>query len=221
MTDSGARAHDSWSKPQGGLRLDWDATPADTITVQGEGYRGSEDQLGAPNQDIEGADMLARWTHDWQGGASLQVQTYYDHASRATEDGGGDFAVDTYDLDIQDSFNLGSRNQLVWGGGVRIARYDINGTTSLFFTPASATLNLSNLFVQDSLSITDTLKLIVGLKGRRRSLFRRVAAAERAAVVEAEQPGAGLGGRLARDPRADALRRRRGGEGRLRGLPDR
>jgi iron complex outermembrane receptor protein len=164
VTATGARAHDSWSKPQGGFRLDWNASPADTVTVQGDGYRGSEDQVGAPNDDIEGADVLARWSHDWQGGANLQVQAYYDHAGRLSEDGGGSFTVDTYDLDVQHSFSLGSRNQVVWGGGVRVARYDIQGTASLFFAPASATLDLSNLFVQDSLSITDRLKLIVGLK---------------------------------------------------------
>ena len=163
-TASGGNAHDSWSKPQGGFRLDWTPGSADAVTLQGDAYAGSEQQLGAPDEDLSGADLLARWTHDWQDGSSLQIQSYYDHAARGTEDGGGNFYVDTYDLDIQHSFSLGDRNQIVWGGGARFSRYNISGTSSLYFQPAQATLDLSDVFAQDSLAITSALKLIVGLK---------------------------------------------------------
>ncbi len=53
---------------------------------------------------------------------------------------------------------------MVWGGGIRSAHYTIRGTATLLFQPASRTLNLANAFVQDTFSITPTLKLIGGLK---------------------------------------------------------
>ena len=80
-TESGVDAHDGWSKPQGGFRLDW--TPANkTFTLQGDLYRGTEAQAGAVDQFIDGQNVTARWTHPWAGGSSLQVQAYYDETQR-------------------------------------------------------------------------------------------------------------------------------------------
>ena len=162
-TATGAKAGDGWYKPQGGFRFDW--TPgAETVTLQGDAYQGAEAQAGAEDESISGRNLLARWTHGFAGGSSLQVQAYYDRTSRSTAGGGGSFNLDTYDVDLQHSFALGDRNQVVWGGGFRIAEYEITNNGSLLFVPSSRTLNLSNAFVQDSLSLTPALKLILGLK---------------------------------------------------------
>ncbi|HEY3888716.1 MAG TPA: TonB-dependent receptor [Caulobacteraceae bacterium] len=164
LTATGARAGDAWSRPQGGLRLDWTPTTADTVTLQGDGYKGAENDPGQPNQDIAGGDVLGRWNHVFANGSDLQVQAYYDRVDRGTSGASAGFTVDTYDLDVQDSLALGGRNDVVWGGGLRSAHYTINGTATLLFQPASRTLNLAEAFVQDTFSITPTLKLIGGLK---------------------------------------------------------
>lgn len=163
-TAAGASAHDHWSKPQGGFRLDWTPTAVDTVTLQGDAYAGSEAQQGAPDELIDGRNLTARWTRALDGGGSLQVEAYYDHAGRQTLDGGGRFWVDTYDLEMQHSFALGTRNQIVWGGGLRFSRYDIQGPPDLRFSPPGRTLDLSDVFVQDSLAMTRSLTLILGLK---------------------------------------------------------
>lgn len=163
-TASGARAHDNWDRPQGGFRLDWTPNDADTVTVSGDDYAASEAQEGAPNQEIEGRNLMVRWTRLTPDQGTLQVQAYYDQTGRETLDGGGKFTVDTYDLDVQDSFDLGARNAIVWGGGLRFSRYDIEGTPSIYFEPADATLDLSDAFVQDSVMVTSRVKLIAGLK---------------------------------------------------------
>ncbi len=161
-TVSGAEAGDDWSKPQGGFRVDW--TPADeTITLQGDLYQGNESQPGAPDQYIDGRNLLARWTHAGKDGSSLQVQAYYDNTRRGA-DGGGAFDLDTYDVDLQHSFALGRRNQIVWGGGYRVSDYHITNTASLLFLPESRTLQLGNVFAQDSISVTKAAMLILGLK---------------------------------------------------------
>lgn len=164
QTASGGKAHDNWDRPQGGFRLDWTPNGGDTVTVSGDDYAASEAQEGAPNQEIEGRNLMVRWDRTLPDSGSLQVQAYYDQAGRETLDREGKFTVDTYDLDAQDSFNLGSRNAIVWGVGARFSRYDIQGTPSLYFQPASGTLDLSDLFVQDSVAVTSQIKLIAGLK---------------------------------------------------------
>jgi len=72
--------------------------------------------------------------------------------------------VNTYDADLQHSFNLGDRNAVVWGGGLRLVQYRIDGTASLFFMPPARTLDLSNGFVQDSIAITPATTLVLGVK---------------------------------------------------------
>jgi iron complex outermembrane receptor protein len=164
VTASGARADDAWSKPQGGFRLDWTPTAVDSVTFQGDAYSGEEAQAGEPDQYISGGDIETRWTHAWQDGSSLQVQAYYDQTDRGTPEGNGHFTLDTYDLDVQDSFAPDARNELVFGGGLRFSRYSIAGAAALLFAPPSRWLDLSNAFVQDTFSVTPTLKLIAGLK---------------------------------------------------------
>jgi iron complex outermembrane receptor protein len=157
-------ARDDWTRPQTGFRLDWARSSADLVTVQGDAYQGTEHTAGAPNEDIVGANLSARWSHVWQDGSALQVQAYYDRTGRKTQQGGGSFVLNTFDFDLQHSFNLGARNAVVWGGGLRVTREQINGTASLLFVPPNRTLNLSNLFVQDTLTLSPKAKLVIGVK---------------------------------------------------------
>ncbi|HTQ15079.1 MAG TPA: TonB-dependent receptor [Rhizomicrobium sp.] len=164
-TAGGASAHDYWSKPQGGARIDWTPGEFDTLTLQGDLFSGAEAQPGAPDEDISGYNLLGRWNHAFADGDLLQVQTYADRNTRLTRDGGGSFWVDTYDLDVQHSFELGDWNQVVWGGGDRLSAYRIHGsTTGLDFVPSARHLELANVFMQDSISLSDELTAIVGLK---------------------------------------------------------
>ncbi len=163
-TASGANAHDQWSRPQGGFRFDWTPSGSDSVTLQGDDFAGSEAQLGAPNQDISGRNLTAHWTHDFADGSSLQFLTYYDREVRATEDNGGNFWVDTYDLEVQHNFAPNGWNAVNWGGGLRISDYNIHGTPSLLFVPESRALDLSDIFAQDSVTIDPSLTAVFGFK---------------------------------------------------------
>jgi iron complex outermembrane receptor protein len=165
LTATGAKAGDEWSKPQGGFRLDWTAGKADTVTMQGDYFEGSEAQAGAPNEAIDGRDIVARWDHAWTSGGGFDILAYWDREARATLDNGGGFAVDTYNVEAQDSFSLGSRNAVVVGAGYRVYRYGIDtGDSGLVFTPSVADLDVADIFAQDTLQLTRTLSLTVGLK---------------------------------------------------------
>jgi len=58
----GSSAHDGWHKAQAGGRFDR-SFGADLLTVQGDVYRAIEDQLGTPDQAIEGGNVVGRWSH--------------------------------------------------------------------------------------------------------------------------------------------------------------
>ena len=161
---SGASAHDEWTRPQGGFRVDWTPTGADTLTLQGDAMSAVEAQDGAPNQDIQARNLTARWNHAFADGQTLQAQAYYDFGQRTTQDGGGSFDVDTYDLDLQHSFALGSRNEVVVGGGARISQYAVDNASALLFEPSSGQLRLFDAFAQDTFSFSKKASLIVGLK---------------------------------------------------------
>jgi len=163
-TSTGSAKGDDWSRVQEGFRVDWEPSSGDVVTVQGDGYDGSESEPGKAGQNIEGQNLLARWTHSSPGGATVQIQTYYDRTKRASKGTGQGFTFDTYDIDLQHSFTLGGRQDVVWGGGLRRNRYQTRGAPTFFFSPASRDLNLSNLFVQDSISLTPTTRVILGLK---------------------------------------------------------
>jgi iron complex outermembrane receptor protein len=161
---AGARAHNNTSKPQGGVRLDWSAGPADAVTLQGDVYSGAEARPTGPDEFVRGGNIMTRWTHDWRGGASLQVQAYYDRTERGGTEDGGRFRLNLWDLDVQHDFALGARQQIVWGGGVRLVNYRIDGSSQLLFDPPRRTLTLGNVFVQDSLALSSRLTLTLGLK---------------------------------------------------------
>jgi iron complex outermembrane receptor protein len=163
---AGANAHDSWTKPQGGFRLDWDEAQ-DQVTLQGDIYGGAEGQLAAPDQIIGGGNFTAHWQHKLDDDSSFQLLTYYDETQRNVTDGGG-FVLNTYDVEGQHNFRLGDWNNIVWGAGDRILQYGITdrvGTdNSLLWRPGHRTLNLGDIFAEDRIPLGDTVEVTMGLK---------------------------------------------------------
>lgn len=162
-TRARASAHDHWSKPQAGGRLDWAPSTRDAVTLQGDVYDGWEAQAGAPAEDINGQNLMLRWNRALDAASSLQIQTFYDRVERGQQVNGSGFHVRTYDVDLQYSGQLG-RHAVVAGGGYRNVRYLINGTASLQFAPRGRTLQLWNGFIQDSMALGSGLQLVLGAK---------------------------------------------------------
>jgi iron complex outermembrane receptor protein len=159
----GGSAQDGWENVQAGFRLDW-AAGADTVTLQGDTYHGSvEQETGASNQDaIGGGNVMAKWSHALGEDSLLSAQFYYDNAWRNIP--GTRARLETFDFDAQYRVVLGSHDVVV-GGGYRNSRdsYDVTSVPT-FLAPARRTLHLGNVFAQDSVALSDTLKLTFGLK---------------------------------------------------------
>ena len=160
-TSAGDDARDRWSRLQGGFRMDWTPSQRDAVTLHGDAFKGS----GITSGSFDGGNLTARWNHTTGGGADFQVQAYVDREQRGHDlTGGLPLSVNTFDVDVQHSFGLGARNDVVVGGGFRQARYRTVLDGGLSFSPARGTLNLSNLFAQDTFAIRSDLRLILGLK---------------------------------------------------------
>ena len=154
--ENGSSADDGWSKPQGGFRLDW--TPTDNaVNLEGDIYTADEN----PNGYIQGRDAQASWQHQFQNGSNLQIQAFGDDEGRSATGGSG-FKINTYDFEAQHSITLGI-NDIVWGAGERNFSYHFENT-ALQLVPPNRDLNLVNLFAQDTISVTNGLKLTPGLK---------------------------------------------------------
>jgi iron complex outermembrane receptor protein len=159
---NGDSARDDWEGVQGGFRLDW-AGEGDSLTLQGDVHDGDINQsLGVPGY-IRGHNLLGRWTRRGASGSSLEVQAYYDRIERQARliyD-----SLKTYDVQVQHSFDLGSRSRVVWGGGYRVTRDQFRTLSDpQLLSPPSRRVDIANLFAQDEVALRPNLLLTVGLK---------------------------------------------------------
>ncbi len=161
---TGGSAHDGWTKEQAGFRADW-STDQNSATLQGDVYRAAEQAFMSADGSIAGADVLTRYQHR-TGRSELQVQAYFDQTQRfgPPGSGGGGFVLHTYDLEIQQSIEVGSRQRMVWGGGERLNGYAITNQVELEFEPERRYLTLGDVFVQDTVSLGGSLDLTAGIK---------------------------------------------------------
>lgn len=156
-----------WDIQHGGWQIDWNMSSVDSLTLQGNLYDGDLDLLSrrniSRNTDVSGGNMLGRWKHIFSDTSDMKIQMYYDRTYRKTQITRE--IRDTFDLDTQHRFRLGSLNEIIWGIGYRYTTDDIVGFRTLQLNPDSKGDHLFSAFVQDEISFFgDRLKLIFGTK---------------------------------------------------------
>ncbi len=166
---------DDWQAGHAGFRTDWDLSGRDTLTVQGDIYRGDIGRLapsitviGRPGPTgrlrvaVGGGNVLARWRRAVSPGSDLQFRVYYDRTHR--DDPSFTDHLDTVDLDFQHRFAPGSRHEVTWSGTYRTTG-NRNESGGIFAVePEYARDDLVSGFVQDQVRLSDTLRLTVGTK---------------------------------------------------------
>jgi iron complex outermembrane receptor protein len=162
---NGQDATNDWRVGQGGFRLDWDASQASVLTLQGDFYDGRIAQPST-NGDISvgGGNVIGRWSHTISEDSDFKLQLYYDRTHRNIP---GTFAedLDTYDVDFQHRFALGEWNNIVWGLGYRLIEDDVGNTPALAFLPARLSRQWFSGFAQDEIALVqDRLHLTLGTK---------------------------------------------------------
>ena len=179
VTTSGASAHDSWHVGRGGFRLDAESSAPNHLTVQGDFYSGAEAVPATGGAGLSGGNILGRWTHAAPGGASMNLQVYYDHthlsqpfaASPAVAPFFSGFPaaslkddLDTYDLDFQYHFAWGARHKVSWGLGYRATHESDEDLSIVRFAPSVLSQTLYSGFVQDEIMLAQGVYLTVGSK---------------------------------------------------------
>ena len=158
--EGGGPIRDASKRAQVGFRADWTGT-TDTVTVQGDAYRGRIDQ--APSErTADGANLMARWTRAFADGSSARVQAYWDYTHREHPQQFEEH-LNTFDVEAQYGFTTGGHDILV-GGGVRYARDRVVNTLAQAFEPPDRTLRWFNAFVQDRIELAPTVALTLGAK---------------------------------------------------------
>lgn len=175
VTESGDNAHDSWEASRFGFRIDSPFSEANQLTFQGDfGHNHFENEeygvlLTPPyTRSLKGGstdtvNLLGRWHHTYSSSSDLSLQIYYDYRHDRVPTNRE--IRNTCDFDLQHTFAIGGRNDVVWGLGYRRTEGDFKGDFSYIFEPSTRRDDLFSGFLQDDiLLIPERLHLILGSK---------------------------------------------------------
>jgi iron complex outermembrane receptor protein len=162
---SGDSARDPLRRGQAGFRVDRADRGSGAFTLQGDAYHGLAGQrvITRADTDLDGANLLGRWTHTYSETSGSDFQVYYDYTHRRIplwfEE-----RRHTVDVDYQHRKELGSRHDVVWGAGYRVTRDQVGNSQGVSFLPESRTQSLFSVFAQDEIRLRPHLRLTVGSK---------------------------------------------------------
>lgn len=180
LSPDGTAGIDDKQMYQTGFRSDWQATPKNHFTFQGDHYsldagldfnsrfvsltQGNAPFMGTTTQT--GSNLLARWNRTLENSSAFKLQAYYDRLERMSGGVPFDNLVEQGDVEFQYDFlfNLWNyRHNASWGLNYRYTRFDFDRTAIL--TLPERDTNLFGFFFHDEISlIPDTWSLITGIK---------------------------------------------------------
>ena len=158
-----------------GARLDQRLANGDTLRLEGEFQWGGHDQyqrFSDPNRigafviddrdEFERFHLLANWGREVGADERWSLQAYLQHDAR--DQAPGDFRIDTLDLDFQHHLRPHPAHRLSWGLGYRRVEDSVEGSFIISLDPNRADSDLYSAFIQDEITLNETLRLIVGSK---------------------------------------------------------
>jgi iron complex outermembrane receptor protein len=164
-TMAGLDGQDDWRLVDGRFRTDTNVSAKDSLTTEGELYRGDAGEIAftpvslspptnaaSPLRDrYSGWNLLARWKRSPSPGSETSLQVYFDRTTRGDSTYG--IGLNTFDIDFQHHMVWGARHDIVWGLGYRISRDDIDPTFRISATPQNRNTLLFSAFAQDEIAI--------------------------------------------------------------------
>jgi iron complex outermembrane receptor protein len=166
---------DEWRLGHVGFRTDWGGLESDSFTVQGDAYSGNVGKLapsatiigrdnpqGEFDTKVSGGNLLARWRRNSSEASDLQLRAYYDYTRR--DDVSFLDTLHTFDLDFQQRFAASDRHEILWGASYRLTS-NRNRSGGIFAVdPEKSDDQLFSGFIQDQMTLADTVKLTLGTK---------------------------------------------------------
>ena len=177
LAPSGQTAADGWHAAHVGLRSDWNLSPRDTLTVEGDLFRSGAGQtvttvfanalplMATVNDPISNTtgNILGRWNHTLRNGSDTSLQMYYDYNHRNAL-GQYDEIHHKVDLDFNHHIAFGPRNDVVWGLGYRFEADNMRPGYAVTFLPARSSRSLFSAFIQEEIKLTSSVSLTLGSK---------------------------------------------------------
>ncbi len=169
----GSEANDRVQGFQSGFRLDWAPVDNRLFTLQGDFYENRQDNrvnnLQIPGtfidsvNDIDGQNILGRFTHTISDERDYHFQIYYNRVRRNDISLGQ--LMHIADVEFQHRFKLFENNRIVWGIGYRYINDDLVNSLGVQLMPSRRTTHTYNTFIQDEITLVeDKLKLTLGSK---------------------------------------------------------
>ena len=168
---------DHWKTGQIGFRTDWNLNARDSLTLQGDMYKGLDGErvaisLYTPQvrevfnepHEVAGGNVLGRWRREFSKDSDLQVQGYYDRTTRYSPQ--LDEIRNTFDIDLLYHVALKRHQNILMGIGGRwspdaiVQKFD-----TLDFRPHNETDSIYSGFLQDQITLVpNKLALTLGSK---------------------------------------------------------
>lgn len=171
--NSGADATDGQSHLYAGFRSDLKPAVNQDLSLSGAIYDGRQrsSKISTPadpndhtDTEVSGGYFLSDWALTTATGSKVSVQASYDRYKLFLPEVFDEFR-ETYNLEIQHSFALGSRQDIIYGAGFRSTRDRTGGPPLiLLFDPAQRTLRTSSAFIQDQIKLATDGELTLGSK---------------------------------------------------------
>lgn len=175
-TTSGMDSGDDLHMGHASFRADWHPTERDGFVLSSDAYAGEGRELSTissltppfqTNQrdhtDVGGGNVQASWRRRVTPENGYRFQAYYDRTSRHIpvlfEE-----TRDTYSAEFEQEFKALPRHAMVWGAGFRMTTDEVQDYFGVDFDRDADTLRVYNAFLQDEISLTRNLNLILGTK---------------------------------------------------------
>jgi len=172
---TGGDGGDGWNLLRGGFRVDSRVSTKDTLTFQGDIYKGREDQTAKflPSidssvqsidigMDLTGGFLQLTWNHEFSERSESTLSIGYDRYTRANILNEGERV---FNVDFQDQHRWKRRQNIVWGMSAYDSTVTTNGGLAVSFDPPNVTLPLFGVFAQDEIAVLhDRLYLTVGAR---------------------------------------------------------
>jgi iron complex outermembrane recepter protein len=173
---AGGSGGDGWHDLSAGFRMDSNLSPRDTLTLQGNLYRGNEGnpslallsvtspgpQQVDPIVNLSGGFLQLVWDHTFSARSDISLQMSYDEFGRNDV---LNETRNTMNLDFQHHFFWGQRQNIIWGLNYRFSSSQTVGSLTISLNPADLNTQIAGSFIQDEIALLpDRLYLTVGTK---------------------------------------------------------
>ncbi|QYF95522.1 TonB-dependent receptor [Massilia sp. PAMC28688] len=163
--------NDERDQVQVGFRGDW-RRGSHRVSLHANAYQGQAEQpepgavvtgaqLVLGPIDTSGVNLTGQWSYAMDNGGTFSVQGYLDRTDRTVPPTFGE-QIDIADLQVQHTLAARGRHALVWGASHRHTWDDVRNSEFVSFLPARTTQQWTSLFIQDEVTISDSLRLTAG-----------------------------------------------------------